>query len=101
MEDATKHCPTCVCGPRSAAISALPDRLGELTTWLRSRGGRANRRTMLLHGVLGIRSSAELDALISAYETQYPGSVRTERTGAHGPLATVVHAPKLTENAAQ
>ncbi|MDL4814979.1 DUF3987 domain-containing protein [Actinomadura opuntiae] len=76
---------------RDEVLDAAVD---ELASWLERRGGRATRRDLQRARVAKVRTPAELDSLLHRYEQVYPGSVRSERTGARGREGVAVYAPR-------
>lgn len=76
---------------RDEVLDAAVD---ELAAWLERRGGMATRRDLQRARVAKVRTPAELDSLLHRYEQVYPGSVRTERTGARGRKGIAVYAPR-------
>jgi hypothetical protein len=67
----------------------------DLAAWLERREDRrASRREILLAKPAGLRTAHQLTVLMNKYEAVYPGSIQEERTGARGPAAIVVYAPR-------
>jgi hypothetical protein len=76
---------------RDAKLGPAVERLVE---WLDQHGGQATRRDLLHAGVAGVRTAADLDALLDRFNAQFPGAVRTEAPAHAGRPAVVVHSPR-------
>jgi hypothetical protein len=65
-----------------------------LIAWLDEHGGKATRRELQRAHVAGVRTAADLDALLERYEAAYPGSVTTMEPDQGGLPTVVVKAPR-------
>lgn len=73
----------------------------QLAEWLEQHGGRATSRDLQRAHVAGVRTAADLTALLSRYEAEFPGSVRTERTEGRGRPPQVAYAPRRAHRESQ
>lgn len=66
-----------------------------LIAWLDDHGGEATRRELQRACVAGVRTAADLDALLRRYESAYPGTVvRVRQEHGKGLPSVVVKAPR-------
>jgi hypothetical protein len=69
----------------------LDQAISRLIAWLEEHGGEATRRQLQRARVAGVRTAADLNALLERYEAMYPGCVNVVET--EGRPGVVVKAP--------
>ena len=71
----------------------LDQAVDRLCDWVEQHGGETTARVLRRACAGGVRTSADLELVLGRYEARYPGTVTQEKP-AHGPLTTVVRAPR-------